>query len=459
MRQTFYTLLLATTLLTSACALDTPYSRPDVETPASWRGDAQTSSVIDPNWWQNFNSIDLNNYIQQANQQNTDIAVALARIDQARAQGKISSAPLFPSVNATGTASTNDTNRTSSSKSFGGGINVAYELDVWGRNRNTAKAARKNITASQFDKDAVALVVTSDTAQAYFNILALQQRIRNAEDNLKLSRDVTKIIQARFTEGAASGQDVAQQNTAIANVEASLSSLHQQLTNNINQLNIVLGQPPQTPLPALDKTDQAVWDQLTVPNVAPLQPAALLERRPDIRSLEQSLEAAHINIAVARANFFPSVSLGLNTSANTPALSSPVTWGTGLVGSVTAPIFNGGQLQGQLELNTAREKELAAQYRGAVLVAFREAEDALAAVKAASERQVSLSTARDESRRYYNIARERYISGADDFLTLLDAQRTLIQAEDSYIQAQLERLTASLALFKAMGGGWNGGDS
>ncbi|HEY1097063.1 MAG TPA: TolC family protein, partial [Alphaproteobacteria bacterium] len=188
-------------------------------------------------------------------------------------------------------------------------------------------------------------------------------------------------------------------------------------------------------------------------------PSSLLERRPDIRSQEENLKAANLNIAIARANFYPSVSLGLNGTIGSSPISDPVALGTGLIGSVAAPIFNGGQLQGQLDLSNARKREVAETYKSAVLVAFRESEEALAGITAATEREKSLLTARDQSRRYYDIARERYTSGADDFLTLLDAQRTLIQAEDNYTQAQLDRLSAALSLFKAMGGGWNAAEN
>jgi multidrug efflux system outer membrane protein len=447
-------LLLSTTML-GACAIQEPYARPAVSSAAQWNDKIATTDAIDATWWNHFNDKTLNQLIAQAQQNNNDLGASLARIDQARAQIRIAQSALFPNANASGSVNTSNTNRTSSADSVQGGASISYEMDLWGKNRNTTEAARKRLTASQYDKDALALVVASDTADAYFTILTYLQRIYNAEQNLGLSRDVARVINDRHSAGAASGQDIAQQNTAIASAEANLSTLRRQLTNAQNSLHILLGQAPQNTLALpVVSADAQPLNAITVPVVAPLQPASLLERRPDIRSLEESLKATNIDIAIARANFFPTLSLGAGLTAGANPISGPVSLGTNLAGSLAAPLFTAGRLEGQLDLSNARKRELAENYKGAVLNAFREGEDSLAAVKAASERVVSLATAHDESRRYYTIARERYLNGADDFLTLLDAQRTLIQSEDQYSQAQLEQLQAVLSLYKAMGGGW-----
>lgn len=447
-------MLLSITILTG-CAVHEPYARPHIEAAPQWTASPASSDHIDTAWWTQFNDKRLEQLIAQAQQYNTDLTASLARIDQARAQVRIAQSALFPHANANASLNASNSNRTSSSESFQGGASISYELDLWGKNRNATDAARKRLTATRFDKDALALIVASDTADTYFTILTYLQRIYNAEKNLELSRDVARIIADRHEAGAASGQDIAQQKTAIATAEANLSTLRRQLTNAQNSLHILLGQAPHHTLDLPSVSDDAQPLQaITVPTIAPLQPASLLERRPDIRSLEESLKAANIDVAIARADFFPTISLGAGLTAGANPLSAPVTLGTNLASSLAAPLFTGGRLSGQLDLSHARQRELAENYKGAVLNAFREGEDSLEAIKAASERVVSLSTARDESRRYYTIARERYLNGADDFLTLLDAQRTLIQSEDQYSQAQLEQLQAALSLYKAMGGGW-----
>jgi multidrug efflux system outer membrane protein len=455
MMRPFLSVLLLSTTFLGACAMHEPYARPDVQSTAQWNNQNATGDTINATWWTQFNDQNLDQLIAQAQKHNTDLGASLARIDQARAQVRIAQSALFPNANANASINTTNTNRTSSSDSLQGGASISYELDLWGKNRNTTEAARTRLTATTFDRDALALVVASDTADHYFTILTYLQRIYNAEKNLDLSRDVARIINDRHSAGAASGQDIAQQNTAIASAEANLSTLRRQLINAQNSLHILLGQTPQSPLslPTVSADAQPL-NAITVPVVAPLQPASLLERRPDIRSLEESLKAANIDVAIARSNFFPTLSLGAGLTAGTNPLSAPIALGTNLAGSLAAPLFTAGRLEGQLDLSNARKRELAENYKGAVLNAFREGEDSLAAIKAASERVVSLATARDESNRYYTIARERYLNGADDFLTLLDAQRTLIQSEDQYSQAQLEQLQSALSLYKAMGGGW-----
>ncbi|HEY1095714.1 MAG TPA: TolC family protein, partial [Alphaproteobacteria bacterium] len=297
MKKILTLLLISTALSLPGCALHEPYARPEVATPGDWKGSNAKQDEIDGNWWTQFNSADLNNFIVQAKQNNNDIQAAIARIDQSRAQVKISGAPLLPSVNASGSIGTNDGNRVSRSDNYSGNLSVAYEADLWGKNRNTREAARKSLNATTFDKDALDLVVTSETAQTYFNILGYQQRINNAERNLTLSKDVARIIKDRYDAGAVSGQEVAQQTTAIASAEANLSTLRQQLSNSMSALNVLLGQPPQTVLaPFAVKPDATPLDKVTVPKVAPLQPSSLLERRPDIRSQEENLKAANLNI-------------------------------------------------------------------------------------------------------------------------------------------------------------------
>ncbi len=441
-----------TVLLLSGCSVTPDYHRPQTDLPANWREQTAAQNAIDKAWWQQFNSADLDQFIAQAQTNNNDLGASLQRVEQARAQIDINRSTLFPSVIANANLANNDGNRTRSVRSLGGGVSLAYEVDLWGRNRAATDAARHDLQASQYDYDALRLITDSDTAQSYFNILGLQARIKKADENLKLSQDVLQRIQARFTQGAASGQDVAQQKTALATQQASIASLRQQFTNAQSQLNVLMGRAPQN---VLSFANPASFDALVIPAIAPLQPASLLERRPDLAVLEEQLKAADLDIAIARTSFYPSLTIGLDTSASLSPLSGPVQTAAGLVGGITAPLYTGGRLQGQLNLTTARQRELAQNYKGAVLVAFQEAENALSAVKAATEREVALKTARDEANRYYGIARDRYLNGADDFLTLLDAQRTLLQNEDAYIQARLDQLSAALALFKAMGGGWS----
>ena len=194
---------------------------------------------------------------------------------------------------------------------------------------------------------------------------------------------------------------------------------------------------------------------VTIPAIAPGQPSELLQRRPDIRASEADLVAANANIGAARAALYPSVNLGTNWSAAAAGFANPATTAMALAASLAVPIFQGGRLEGGVEQATARQKELAEVYRKTVLVSFQETEDALSAVKASEKRERAFATSLAEARKAYELSRQQFDAGAIDFQTLLDTQNGLLSAQDGYAQTRLERLSAAIDLYKALGGGWN----
>lgn len=435
--------------LLCGCAINAPYQKPEINTGTAWKESSTTSqSAPEATWWNDFRSSDLQNLLTRAKQNNTELAASLQRIEQARAQAKIAGANLYPSVGANAGFNISDGKNQSFGNSYNANLSVAYEIDLWQRNRNTKQAAEHSLNAARFDTQALDLVITSDTAQRYFEILTYDERIRLTTETIKIFRDTMNIIDTRFKEGGASGLEVSQQRTALANAEASLSQMQQQRSITQNALAVLLGIAPAE----MQNTFTSTLAALSTPDIKPVQPAALLQRRPDIQAQEERLQAAHANIAIARADIYPSLNLGLtgglaaNPSSAAPALAAS------LLTSMTQRIFEGGRLRGQIELAEAQKAELVQNYRTVVLTAFQETENALATIKTATEREKMLKIAMEQARTSYSIARERYLSGADDFITLLDAQRSLLQAQDTYAQAQLDRLNAALGLYKAMGG-------
>jgi len=270
--------------------------------------------------------------------------------------------------------------------------------------------------------------VMTDTAQAYFQVLNLRERGKIARDNIATERDVLNIVETQYREGRASALEVAQQKTAVANVEAALTALERQEQVTEDGLAVLRGRAPAD----LSVTTDTLQD-IALPAIAAGQPSTLLERRPDIRRAEQDLIAAHADIAVARAALFPTLNLGLDPTL----FASPGTAAVALASSLTAPIFEGGRLRGEVERTEAREAELVETYRQIILTSFQEVEDALAAIKSAQQRVQSLT-----------------VAGAIDFLTLLNTQTTQLQAEDALAQARLDQFAASVDLYKALGGGW-----
>jgi len=439
------TIFLSLTL--SACSLAPNYQRPEMTIPGGW---SSVSGVgIDPQpsttpFWQELGSADLNRLIELALAQNLDLEAALHRIEQARAQAKVAAAPLYPSISASGSASRTYQDPKNTESVRGGG-SISYELDLWGKNRNSAKSANYRIDASQFDREALRLVVTSDVTNFYADILSLNERIRIAEFNLKNAEEILRIIEARFAQGSVSGLEVSQQRVAVNGFRTALSALVEARSTSGNALAILIGRAPQN-LP----TPGAQLASLKMPQVNLTPPATLLTNRPDIESAEAGLRSANADIGVARAAFFPSLTLGVD-SAIAAGFGGPAAAATSLASNLLAPIFTGGRLTGNLENVTARQKELAAQYQKTVLVAFQEVEDALAALKSNNEQAaISLESVK-ESQNAYDIAKARFDAGAIDYLTLLETQRSLYQAQDNQISIRQGQLQSFVQLRKALG--------
>lgn len=444
-----------TTLLLASCSMTPDYTRPNVETPQQWSAveAEQAPADIAYNWWASFGDEELNTLMARALENNTDLLAGIQRIEQARASLRIAGANLIPSVSASGNASRSRTNpasgKTTSATSLGAGVNVSYELDLFGANRAGVEGAEASLQGSIYDQEALKLSLMGDVATGYFTLVNLRERLRIADNNLSNAREVLRIIQVRVDNGAESDLELAQQKTSVASNEASRASIVEQITNAENALAVLLGVPPQS----IEIEGQSLASA-DVPEIAPGQPSELLERRPDLLSAEAGLRGANADIGAARAAFYPSITLGLSDSLSLAGLGEPSTTIFSLASSIAAPIFQGGRLEGGLDQANARQLELVQTYYGTVLSAFQDVEDALAAVKAARERETALKIAMEQSRRAYSLSKNRYDAGAIDFQTLLDTQNSQLSAEDSYAQARLARLTAAVNLYRALGGGW-----
>jgi len=438
---------IALSFVLSACSLAPNYQRPELAVPNDWAsvsgvGVNDTSSSVP--FWRELGSTDLNRLVELALAKNLDLEAALYRIDQARAQAKVAGSPLYPNVNASGSSSRiyQDSNDTNTAR---GGGSISYEMDLWAKNRNQAKAADYRAEASQFDREALRLVVTSDVTNFYTQLLSLNDRIRIAEFNLRNAEEILRIIEARFAQGAVSGLEVSQQRVAINNLRSILTSLLEQQTIAANALAVLVGLAPQN-----FPTPSAELASVKMPQVNLTPPADLLTSRPDIESAEAGLRAINADIGVARAAFFPSLTLGLDSTI-VAGFGNPAAAATSMAANLLTPIFSGGRLSGNLENVTARQKELAAQYQETVLTAFREVEDALAALKSTNERAVLSRQTVSESQNAYDIAKARFDAGAIDYLTLLETQRSLYQAQDNQISVNQGQLQSFVQLRKALG--------
>jgi NodT family efflux transporter outer membrane factor (OMF) lipoprotein len=403
----------------------------------------------------------LTTLMEDAQTVNLDIAAATARFLQADALARIAGAALLPSLSGTGQETYSRTSGSSASGlSIGGrevvnytaSLSASYQLDFWGQNRDAAQAAEETSVASRFDRDVVALTTLTTVANAYFQVLASQDRIRTAEHNIASAERILNAIKDRFKAGTSTDLDVAQQEAVLANQRASVPPLRQTLDQNINALATLVSRPPE----AVRVTGGSL-NQIAIPRVTPGLPSELLTQRPDIRRQEAQLASATANVGSARAQFFPSIQLtgqGGYQSSALSALFQPHAAFFSLVGSATQPIFDGGRILGNFELTKARQDELLQTYRKTVVQAFADVDNALMSVR---QTTIKLRLQREvlaASRRAFQLSEQQLRAGTADIVTVLNTQVTLFQAEDALWQAQLARLLAIVSLYQALGGGW-----
>jgi outer membrane protein, multidrug efflux system len=420
---------------------------------------ADASPTLD--WWRGFRSRELTDLMEEAQRVNLDIAAAVARFVQADAQARIAGAALLPSLQGNGSEAYSRTSGSSASGlSIGGrevvnytaSLSAAYELDFWGKNRDATQAAEETAFANRFDRDVVALTTLVTVANAYFQVLASQDRIRTAERNIASATRILEAIKERFKAGTGTDLDVAQQESVLGNQKALVPPLRQTLSQNINALATLVSRPPEK----LHVTGGSL-NQIAPPRVTPGLPSELLTQRPDIRRQESQLASATANVGNARAQFFPSIQLTGQGGYQSSALSSlfqPHAAFFSMVGSLTQPIFDGGRILGNFEFTKARQDELLQTYRKTVVQSFADVDNALVSIR---ETTIRLRLQREvvaSSRRAFQLAEQQLRAGTADIVTVLNTQTTLFQAEDLLWQAQLARLLAIVSLYQALGGGW-----
>jgi len=460
-RTTRWLLALSLALSSAGCILtqDLPDPALDIPTGHKYSGKPEAPPTLD--WWRGFRSPELTQLMEEAQTVNLDIAAAVARIRQADAHARQAGAALLPSLSVSGSQSYSRTSGSSASGLSIGGrevvnysapLSASYQLDFWGQNRDALKAAEENAVAVRFDRDVVALTTQAGVANAYFQVLSSQDRIRTAQRNIASAQRVLDAIKERRKAGTGTDLDVAQQESVLANQKASVPPLRQTLDQNINVLAVLVSRPPESV-----RINGGSLNRIAIPRVTPGLPSELLTQRPDIRRQEAQLAAATANIGVARAQFFPSIQLTANGGYQSSALVSlfqPHAAFFQLVGSATQPIFDGGKIQGNFEAARASQDELLQTYRKTVVQAFADVDNALFSIK---QTTIKLQLQREvvaASRRAFELAEQQLRAGTADIVTVLNTQTTLFQAEDALWQAQLAQLQAILSLYQALGGGW-----
>ena len=451
------------------CLLSGDKPEPGLDIPQAYSNGPKNPVVAEAalpplDWWRAFHSRELTEVIEEARSANLDIAAAVARIVQADAQARVAGAPLLPLVDLNGTAThlrtSQSTSAGGSSGSLGGSerdllsgsLSASYEIDFWGKNRSALRAAEQTAVATRFDREVVGLTTVVATANAYFQVLAAQDRLQVARNNLTSATRVLNLIQQRLNAGTASALDTAQQEALVNTQRASIPPLQQTVTQNRNALALLMARSPESV-----RIRGGSLRSVAYPRVTPGLPSELLTQRPDIREAEANLAAANANVENARAQFLPSITLtgeGGYQSAVLKMLLRPESAFYTATAGLTQPIFEGGRLLGNLDLQKGRQDELLQLYRKAVISGFVDVETALDAVRQTALRERLQRDVVVSSRRAFDIAEQRLREGTVDLVTVLQTQQTLYQAEDVLAQARLAHVQAIVSLYQALGGGW-----
>jgi NodT family efflux transporter outer membrane factor (OMF) lipoprotein len=439
--------------------------RPDLalDVPPAYGAGHGDSAPPALDWWRGFRSPELTKLIEEAQTRNFDIAVSIALIIQADAQSKVTSSALMPTATFNGSATRTRPSQTTGPGGSGGNgpaesdlfstvLNASYEIDFWGKNRSASRAGQETAVASRFNKEVVVLSTIASVATAYFEVLASQDQLRVLRRNLEASDRILTLIKQRSAAGTASALDVAQQESLVLQVRASIPPVDQTLRQNIATLALLIGRPPSEVL-----VKGGSLDRLAIPRVTPGMPSEILRQRPDVRAAEANLASTDANVEAAKAAFFPSITLtgdGGYSSSVLKLLFTPQSALYQVAANLTQPVFDGFHLEGQLDLAKGQQLANLETYRKSVLSAFTDVEKALIAVADSTETERLQRQVVTSSRTAFQLSEARLREGTIDLVTLLQTQQTLFTAENTLVLDRLARFQATLTLFQALGGGW-----
>ena len=447
----------------SGCMVGPKYYKPVVQTPTAYRdlrespqAEEQAASYADLRWWQVFQDPQLQELIRTALKQNYDMQLATERITASRAQLGITRSSLFPQVQGDGNF-TGGKEQTFQSKSnfLALTADAAFQLDLFGKLRRETEAARAQLLATEDAQRTVMLTLVSDVASHYFTLLELDLELQITRDTVKTQEDSVKLTSVRLDHGVATRLDVLQAQQVLDTANAQIPDLERQIGQEEDAISILIGDYPQGVPRGRPLAEQAL-----PPNVPPGLPSSLLERRPDIREAEQTLIAANAEIGVAKAEFFPQISLtgsgggAFGRSSLFAGMMSSQTsiWSYGV--QVSQPIFTGGALRGNLHLAESQHQQALIAYKQAIQYAFRDVSDSLIGYQKFHEVRVRQEQAVSDLEESVRLSITRYQGGTTTYLEVLDGQRSLFAAELTLAEARGNEYQCLVQLYRALGGGW-----
>src|SRR5438552_13247258 len=450
--------------LLGGCAIGPDYKRPVVAEPPTFRGQAtaEAASFADAPWWEAFEDPSLRALIEEALHANYDVRIAAARVQEARARLGVARSDLYPSLDygvaaARGNVRPGPTGapggQVPTSNTYSAALSASWELDIWGRARRSNEAALASLLATEDARRGVWLTLVSDLAQAYFDLLALDVRLQIARDSANAYQRTFNLFLDRFEQGVASKLETSRAQGALGEAQANVPQLEADIVAKENQICVLLGTPP-APVPR----GTSMYDQPVVPAVPAGLPSALLARRPDLRQAEQELVSANARIGVAKAEFFPKLSLTALFGTASPEVSA-LTGGSATIwavaGMLSGPLLNAGRTLGNYRASVAQWEQAKLQYEQAVLTALREVSDALTALGKLSDAETGQEKSVKALTQAVAYATDRYRYGFASYFEVLEAQQQLYPAQNTLAQIRRDRLLAHVRLYKALGGGWS----
>jgi len=446
------------TLFVAGCAMGPDYERPETTMPEAFEQSADRGvSIANLNWWELFGDEQLNALVRIALEQNKDLAIAVSRIEEARAALGFVRSDQYPQFEVSAGANRGNSIPGTSiivpiNNNFVLAGNLSYELDLWGKLRRSTEAAQAELLATVDAGNSVMITLIADVASAYLLLLDLDARVAIAERTLSTRNDSLDIIQARFDRGTVALIDVNQAQIEMYDAQAQLFELQRQDVQAENLLNILLGRNP-----GVIKRNRRDIYSLEPPKVPAGLPSELLERRPDVRVAEQRLAAQTARIGVAEAIRFPSLSLTGSLGLASDDLSGFVssdnkTWG--LSAGLIAPVFNAGRNKRRVEVEVARTEQALLNYEQTVLQSLREVEDALISVDTYKREVLARKNQEKAATSATMLSRARYDGGVTSYLEVLESERSLFRAELLASSTHREQLVSYITLYKALGGGW-----
>ena len=445
----------------SGCTVGPDYQRPDIDVPAGWRlGPTEAEQISNVEWWDQFQDPVLSDLVRTALASNKDLKVATANVAQAAAQYGIVRSAQLPQVDANASAARQGLSHTSAVgaptggaifNNYGVNLSASFELDIWGKLRRATESAEANLLASEQGRGTVVLTLVASVANGYIQLRALDRQLQIAQSTRGTLGEAARVQRIRMEEGAIPDSDYQQAEAQYREAASRVPELERQIAQQENFISVLLGRNPG-PI----ARGRQIGD-LLFPTIPAGLPSSLLERRPDIRQAEDNLIAANANIGVAKAAYFPDISLtaalGLQSAQLSDLFKGPSkAWSFG--GSLLQPIFEGGRLRSQVALAEALQQQALYTYERSIISAFQDVDNAL--VDRAKFGEVREEQARevDALRRFRDLADLRYREGATIYLEVATAEQTLFNAELALVATQSQLFQSYANLYKAMGGGW-----